>query len=218
MKTQQLLLNLELPTTFDASDFIVGSCNADAYTWIMRWPDWPTHTLAIYGPTGCGKSHLATIWQQKSQAHWVSSQAIPAPTFFRPGRAIIVEGQPVDVRAYLHLYNYVRENKGYILLIDHEPPARWSISLPDLRSRLLAVPALEIAHPDETVLAAVCVKLFTDQQIKVSPECIEYMLPRVERSFKGVSSLVSALGKYSLERQKSITIPLIRHVLEHSHN
>ncbi|MGH6886706.1 MAG: HdaA/DnaA family protein, partial [Geminicoccales bacterium] len=49
-------------------DFLVAPCNEVAVAWIDRWPDWPAGGLAIYGPPGCGKSHLAEIWRAASSA------------------------------------------------------------------------------------------------------------------------------------------------------
>ena len=44
-------------------DFLPAPSNAAALAWIERWPDWPGPALALYGPAGCGKTHLASIWQ-----------------------------------------------------------------------------------------------------------------------------------------------------------
>ncbi|HKO09467.1 MAG TPA: DNA replication protein, partial [Alphaproteobacteria bacterium] len=85
--------------------------------------------------------------------------------------------------------------------------------LADLRSRLLAAPAVAVAAPDETLLAALLVKLFADRQLRVGAELIAFLLPRMERSFEGAVRLVAALDAAALAAKRPLTMPLARSVL-----
>ena len=62
----QLPLDLGHLPAFAASDFLVTRCNAEAYGWVERWPAWPALALALWGPPGCGKSHLAEMFRRQS--------------------------------------------------------------------------------------------------------------------------------------------------------
>ena len=93
------------------------------------------------------------------------------------------------------------------------PPARWTIGLADLRSRLNAAPAVSIGWPDDALIGAVLVKLFADRQMTVEGEVLVYMLARMERSFASAKTLVTALDRSALAAHRRITIPLVREVL-----
>src|SRR5690606_35745453 len=88
----------------------------------------------------------------------------------------------------LHVYNAALENRAHVLLISRLPPSQWSASwpivLPDLQSRLKAVPAVEISQPDDQLLGAVLAKLFSDRQVRISGELLHQLVQRMDRSFE----------------------------------
>jgi len=116
----------------------------------------------------------------------------------------------------LHLYNVVVERRGQLLLTATEPPARWPALLPDLRSRLSAAPTVGVEAPDDALLAALLVKLFSDRQVVVGEEVVLFLVRQMERSFDAARRLVAALDKAALSEQRGITIPLARAVLARS--
>src|SRR5205085_3032350 len=69
MAIDQLTLALALPApTYAREDFVVAAGNREALAWIDRWPDWPAPALALSGPPGSGKTHLARIWAARASA------------------------------------------------------------------------------------------------------------------------------------------------------
>src|SRR5581483_7199049 len=85
-------------------------------------------------------------------------------------------------KGLFHLFNIIRETKGFLLLTAQRAPAQWKLSLPDLRSRLLAAPAVPLAAPDDALLSALMLKQFNDRQLDVGAEVIDYILPRLTRT------------------------------------
>ena len=216
--TEQLVLDLGHRSARGVEDFLVAPCNQDAVAWLDRWPNWPGPVLALHGPAACGKTHLAHIWMNRSAARLLKANELSEASSYRflaDGLNIIVDdvGTGVDERALLHLYNMVGEAGGHILLSSQIPPARWKISLADLRSRLNAAPAVAIGWPDDALIGAVLVKLFADRQMTVEGEVLVYMLARMERSFASAKMLVTALDRSALAAHRRITIPLVREVL-----
>lgn len=133
-----------------------------------------------------------------------------------PAKAVIIEDlvRPDQEEPLLHLYNQIAECGGSLLLISEVPPARWPLQLPDLSSRLRATPVAEIGSPDDALLEALLVKMFTDRQLRVGPEVIAFLLLRMERSFAGARGLVARLDGAALSQQRTITVPLARAIFQ----
>ena len=222
MNARQLALDLGHRPAQGRDDFLVAASNEAAVRWIDRWPDWPAPGLVLWGPPGCGKSHLAAVWRHRAGGPLLTPGDLaggePPALLDGAGRATIEDvdsALPDDglERPLLHLHNVIAERRGALLMTAREPPARWPVALADLASRVKALPAVTIERPDDRLLAAVLVKLFADRQLAVSADVIEYALPRIERSFAAAQALVDALDKAALVAQRRITTPLARDVL-----
>ena len=215
----QLPLDLGHPTALSAGDFLVAPCNAEAHAWLARWRDWPGPASVIFGPAGCGKTHLAHLFAAATGAGSIiaADLGIDDPPRLLDAAALVVEDCDqggLDETALFHLINLARENGRFLLLTGRQPPSRWTVALPDLRSRLLAMTALAIGAPDDQVLAALLVKLFADRQLKVGEEVVAYLLGRMERSFAAAARLVDRLDRAALAGHRAVTVPLARAVLD----
>ena len=215
----QLALEFDHRTALDAEDFLVTPSNSDAVLWLDRWPDWPAPALIIHGPRGCGKTHLAHVWQARSGARSISPHAIdevaPDVVLGASCYAVIDGGDEVtNERSMLHLYNMAAERGGALLVTARTPPSRWNIALPDLRSRLVAAPAVAVLPPDDGLIGAVLVKIFSDRQLRVGDGVVDYLTRRMERSFDAAGRIADALDHAALAAGRNITVPLARQVLE----
>ena len=224
-KTRPVQLPLDLPhrPAMAADDFLVAESNRAAVAWLDRWPNWPAPALAIHGPAGCGKSHLAQVWRARTGAPLVRPADLDIATL--PGLlpaavpavviddALGVAGDPVRERALFHLYNLARDAGGHLLLAATTAPSQWGLTLPDLRSRLNAAPAVALGPPDDALLAAVLVKLFADRQIRIGTEVVEYLVVHMERSFDAARTLVARIDAAALAARRRITVPLAREIL-----
>ncbi|MFQ5772935.1 MAG: DNA replication protein [Kiloniellaceae bacterium] len=222
-RAAQLPFDLEHRPALGREDFLVAPSNELAVAWIDRWPRWPGPALALYGPPGCGKTHLCRVWRAASGAAAIDAAALDAaepPELLGPARACALDGveaalagDPLRQRRLLHLYNMLAERGGHLLLAGRAPPARWSCSLPDLRSRLSAASAVALGAPDDALIEAVLIKLFADRQLRVGAEVVRFLLPRMERSFAAARDIVAAVDRASLAQRRDITVPLVRAVL-----
>jgi len=212
----QLAIDLPFQPALGPADFLVSECNRAAFAWIARWPDWPGRTLMLYGPAQCGKSHLARLWITRTGGRLVHGPALqalsPLELAALPGVAID-DADAAPERALLHLHNCCREGGSFLLIVAREPPARWPIALPDLASRLRAMPVVGIEPPDDALLASLLVKHFADRQIRVVPAVIGFAVRRIERSFAAAAAFVAALDQAALGAGGPIGIGLVRRVL-----
>jgi chromosomal replication initiation ATPase DnaA len=215
---QQLPLTLPHRPQMTSEDFLVGSANAEAFALIDAWPAWPASPVVLSGPAGAGKTHLVEIWRSRNDA------AVVAATELEDDRvdelvergAVAVEdlhAAPLREAALFHLLNLAAERKAALLLTSRVAAPSLPIALPDLASRLRAARAVELGAPDDALLDAVLVKLFSDRQLTVEPAVLEYILRRMERSLEAANILVEYLDREALAGGGPVTRRLVSRAL-----
>jgi chromosomal replication initiation ATPase DnaA len=218
---KQLTFELALPPpTFAREDFVVSPGNREALAWLDRWPDWPAPALALSGPAGSGKTHLARIWARRAVAAVLDAADLEGKNvadltaLAEAHAAILVDhAERTPERALFHLYNLMRERRGYLLLVSAEPPAHWHIALPDLASRLRAAPAVAVSPPDDELLGSIILKQLGDRQLHAGPGVVQYLVARMERSAEAARRVVAALDRRALSERREIDRRLAADVL-----
>jgi chromosomal replication initiation ATPase DnaA len=215
---RQLPLDLAHEPRYGAENFLVSGSNADAYGMIEAWPNWPGRMLAVAGPAASGKSHLAAIWAERAGARLLTARALTKadlPALVAAG-AVAVEdadvSKPPEAELF-HLINLVQEKGASLLLTALRPPAAWDVRTPDLASRLRNLPLVTISEPDDALIRTLLVKLFIDRQLVVDTALVEYLTPRIERSFVGVRHTVELLDREALARRKRLTRAMAAKIL-----
>lgn len=216
---RQLVFELGHRAASGREDFLVAPSNEAAVRLVDAWPEWPSHAIAISGPSGSGKTHLAEVWRAASDAMTVEAATLATADIpaLVSARAIIVENlamlDDAGERALFHLLNLVKEEGASLLITSREAPAHLPTRLPDLSSRLKALPHGELGAPDDALLAGVLVKLFDDRQLRVAEPLIAYLASRIERSVAQAREIVAALDRASLSGKRPISVPLAAEVL-----
>jgi chromosomal replication initiation ATPase DnaA len=216
---EQLVLDLPHRPALALEDFLVGESNAAAVALVDGWPNWTARASIVVGPTGSGKSHLTNVWRLKSGAGSVTASELTEQALAEIERtgALAVEDLDrgiADERVFFHLLNLTKE-KGYALLATSRvAPGDLNVALPDLRSRLRALPMVRIEPPGDDVLKAVLVKLFTDRQLTPEPHVINHLALHMERSFESALQLVESCDQLALSRQRSVTRAIAAEALE----
>ena len=214
---RQLVLDLPHRQALGRDDFLVTESNAAAVALIDHWPDWPAHAAILVGLAGSGKSHLMEVWRQRSKAARIQAVEVKvenAPELLLSGAVAIEDaGKSLDEKALFHLLNLARQQGSSVLITAQARPEQWKIALPDLLSRLRAIPVVEILPPDDSLLRGVLVKLFFDRQIAAEESTISFMLTRMPRSLGAARLLVAEIDRRALEERAEVTRPFVAKVL-----
>jgi chromosomal replication initiation ATPase DnaA len=212
----QLTLDLAHRPALGAEDFLVSASNQAACDVIDRWPDWPSRSVLVVAPSGAGKTHLANVWRLKSGASAFPAAALSEQDVTRADGALLVEdlhGGIGNERVLFHLLNLVREHKLSMLLTSWLAPGEMEVSLPDLRSRLRALPVVAIEPPDEALLKSVLVKHFADRQLTVEPHVISYVALHMKQSMEAAATIVAEIDRRALASHRKVTRALAAEVL-----
>ena len=186
----------------------------------------------IDGTYGAGKSHLAHIFAEhvrKKLNKPINIDIIQASnirtkkvaTLYKQSPCLVVENvsQQIDEEALFHLYNLYQSGSGCVFFTSHIPLARINFKLPDLKSRLKMVPSVAILEPDDEMLEALIIKLFTDRQITISAETLNYIIQNMERSFSYAIKLVRICDELSLCLKRAVNVPIVKKAIAQlSHN
>lgn len=220
--TQQIPLDFAGRSALGREDFLIGPGNADAVAWIDRWPDWPAPLLVISGPAASGKTHLAAVWRDHAGAEVIDPKMLvsySAEQIAAAGERVVLDGldlwigTPEAETTLFHLYNIFKEEGRSFLVTSRMSPSASDFAIADLASRFRAAPNVTIRSPDDTLLASVLIKLFSDRQLQVGNDVVKYILPRMERSFSAARDLVARIDALALSQKRAVSIPLARDAL-----
>lgn len=219
---QQIPLDLKCRTALGREDFLIAPSNEAAVAWIDRWPNWPAPLLILSGPAASGKSHLAAVWQNRAKAETIRPEMLisrSAEQIAQTSDNILIDGidpwlgDRAAETTLFHLYNILREEEHSMLITMRMAPAQADFAIADLASRWRAAPVGAIQEPDDALLASVLIKLFSDRQLMIGTDVIQYVLPRMERSFEAAHDVVDTADRLALAEKRPVSVPLMRRVL-----
>ena len=216
-RPRQLALALDHAESYARDDFFVGPCNGSPYQLICSWPDWPANAVALVGPEGSGKTHLAMIWAALAGARIISARTLrdtEVPSALATGALVVEDASAgADDRALFHLINLAREENVALLFTARTAPAAWPVAIPDLLSRLRALPLVTLQAPDDAMLRAVIVKLAADRQLALDEGVVAFIVTHIERSFAAARAAVIALDNEALRQRRPPTRALAAEII-----
>ena len=210
--TGQLIFNLINIRNFNPEDFYVNDNNLEASELIKLWPNWFNGAVVIYGPTKSGKSHLANIWKENSNANIYNLENDLLLSNIDTKKDFVLDNfhnlSANDEEIFFHIYNQTFNNKKNILITLDKSKFN-KINLKDLESRFNSFSSATINPPDDNLVNALIVKFFKDQQINIDPSVITFIINRIERDYGAIFNFLKKIDNLSLENKTKISIPFL---------
>ena len=214
----QLILKFPNNKAYKKEDFYVSPSNQSAYELINSWPKWIKRILNIYGPSGSGKSHLASILKSKTSCLSVYSNELNEQIFlkFKTKEALIIENfnEAVSEKILFTLWNIALQDNKYLLINSTKPITSYKFQLKDLVSRINSSLIIGINLPEDDLISVILTKNFSDRQITVDKKHIDYIIKRIDRSYEKISQFILTLDKYSLKKGSPFDLKMIKEVLK----
>ena len=214
----QLILKFPSHQAYKREDFYVSSGNQEAYDFINSWPRWIKRIVNIFGPSGSGKSHLASILKNKTSYLQINSNELNEKIFtrYKTKEALIIENldEKISEKLLFALWNVATQDNKYLMITSKKPIASYKFQLKDLASRVKSFLIIGIKLPSDDLISVILAKNFSDKQIKVEKKHIDYIIKRIDRSYEKISQFILTLDKYSLKKGTPFSLKLIKEVLK----
>jgi len=214
----QLILKFPSRQAYKREDFYVSPSNQEAYDFINSWPRWIKRIVNIFGPSGSGKSHLASILKNKTSCLQINSNELNEKIFIRykTKETLIIENldKKISEKLLFSLWNVALQDNKYIMTTSKKPISSYKFKLKDLESRVKSSLIIGINLPNDDLISVILAKNFSDKQIKVKKKHIDYIIKRIDRSYEKISQFIFTLDKYSLKKGSPFSLKLIKEVLK----
>ena len=194
---------------FNEYNFFVNKTNNYAFNRLINNN---SQLSFLYGPKKSGKSYLAQIWLLKNYSIKFKNNL---EIILDNKRNVLIDNLlSFDQEKIFHIVDYCILNNLKLLITSNIKINEIKFQFKDLSSRLKTFTNLEIFNPDDEMLLAILTKLLIDKQFIInSNDIFEYILRRVDRSYKGINEIINKLDTLSLEKKRQLTIPLIKEIL-----
>ena len=216
--SDQLILKFPSHQAYKKEDFYVSPSNQKAYDFINSWPKWIKRTVNIFGPSGSGKSHLASILKSKTSCLQIETKKLSDEIFFKfkTKETLIIENldRKVSEKLLFSLWNIALQDNKYLLITSKQPINSVKFKLRDLTSRVTSSLIIGINLPSDDLISVILAKNFSDKQITVEKKHIDYIIKRIDRSYEKISQFILTLDKYSLKKGSPFALKLIKEVLK----
>ena len=219
--SKQLYFEMPNKSALGIEDYMITDSNNFAFDLIIKMVKGEINFGLISGPPYSGKTHLSKILVKNTinyKSLYIDRDYQNILDKFESLDILILEN--IDKVKYdkseqdlFHIINLVKESNKKLLMTSRKSISEIDLSLEDLKSRLNSILEAKINEPDDQLMELILIKIFNDKQLKINPNVIDFLMSRLVRSYESINLFIEKIDKFSLERGKNITIPLINDLL-----
>lgn len=211
----QYIFDLPHAVSYAPEDFVPADSNRNAHAVAAGAAPWAQRIMAITGPEGSGKTHLAHLFAARTGARIIAAAALgtkPADALLEGADCAVLElpDGALAEEALAQFINAALARETKLLVTARSPLAQRKVARPDLASRLKAIAEVKLEAPDDALLAMLLAKGFADRQLRAPEEVITYLVKRIERSGAAAKRAVAYLDARALAGGRALTVPFVR--------
>lgn len=219
---QQMPLALKPPRRLSFENYIGGENQGiiETLNTGLEVGDW----YLLVGPHGSGRSHLmSAVFQHLSEQGQASayvplSDAARWPLLDQINESFVViddvDALAADPAGEMYLFNALNRWRIEKATVVMSAASLTDFVLPDLCSRLGQATRLTLKPLQDVDFETLVMRLARDQEIDMPPEVAKYLVSRVRRNAGDVTRLVNQVLLQALSERRSITIPMVRSLLQ----
>lgn len=226
---QQLPLALKLEHAPGLDDFVIGHNQTVLDALHAALTDRGEHLLYVFGPDGCGRSHLLLGQCTAAESQGLRSVYLPLRDHETLAPEMLdgledfdllaiddvqcIAGTRLWEEALFALFNRVRDRGNRLLFSADCGPASLPLTLPDLRSRLAWGLSLSIQPLDDDGRRQLLKQLAARHALNMPDDVARYLVERASRHPNDLVDTINRLDRASLAEQRRLTIPFVKEAL-----
>ena len=213
----QLIIKFDYDKNFKDDDFYVSNSNAHIFNLLEKWPKWEKNFLNISGEKFSGKTHLIDIFLKKYKGIKFEARLFNNSNLneIKIHQNIILENldENVNEEIIFTLLNIVEQDNKYLIVTSIDSIVSVNFRLDDLKSRSKNFLLQNIEKPDDELMFALILKNLSDRQISLDKKLIDYIIKRIDRSYRKIFNFIYKIDEISLKKKKSIDFKIIKEAL-----
>lgn len=214
--SKQEIIQFNEKKIFSKDDYIFDETNKSAFEIINSFPNWQNNLVNLVGPKKSGKSLLLKILEITHSFLYVSEKSFQKDnldTIFKSERLIL----DMDVFLEDKVFSIVNDfytNKKYLVISSNKPLTNIQFKLKDLSSRFKLFNIIEILNPSDHLIYSLIIKFFSDNQIVIKKELVNFIVKKIDRSYLRVNNFLEKLNNQSIVEKRKIDFKMINKVID----
>ena len=213
--TEQRIFDFKNTANFFEENLIRDTSNSNVLNFLDKFPNWENKLINIVGEKKSGKSFILQLFRKKNQFNYISNKEDFEKKYdglFLIDK-LILDGFLINEDKFFSLINHFILHEKYLIISSREPLTMLEIKLLDLKSRLKEFLLIEIQNPSDDLIYSLILKYFSDNQIVIKKDLVEYIVKKVDRSYSSIEKFLLKLNDKSIIKKKKIDYKLINEVL-----
>ena len=212
--TEQQIFNFNSNLIYSEENFIKDPSNHEVFNYLSKFPNWENKLINLYGEKKSGKTFLLNILKNKENFFFINNNAELEKKYDNlfSQEKLIIDSAFIDENKMFSLIDHFILHNKYLILSSRAPITSHSIKLKDLKSRLNQFYLLEIKNPSDNLVYSLIMKYFSDNQVVIRKELIEYIVKKIDRSYLRINEFLTKLNNLSIINKRKIDYKLINDV------